>query len=491
MAESSAQPTSENSLAAGAISLPELIFTALATLAPLTLVAGVMPLHFLVGGDAVPGGYLVAAIVMALFAVGLNTVVKYLRSSGAFYTIISRGLGKVTGTTSAMLAILAYNALQVSTYGVIGTYAAQSFAHWFNIDLPWWVYAFVSLIIVGALGLRGITASAKVLGAILILEVLALIVLAVVVFSSSSTGSASFESYNPATVLRPSTLAVFALIFGAFMGFESTVIYSEEVRGGSRAVRKATYFVVAFIGIFYSLMALVIVTAYGAAAISDSAEKNLDGLVIELFSRFTNPVVFEIVNVLLILSAFAALLALHNAANRYVYALGREGIVPRIFGRTHSKTKSPWVAALLQNAFAIIVVVLCIVGKADPYTVLLLVGSALGFLAIIILWALCSLAALTYLRRHHPSEGWWRTFVAPGLAFVALAATAVLVIVNFDLFTDGVFTVNAIVVVLSVVAAAGGIARGVYLKFRRPDIYSTMAITLEVDVVENAQAEQQ
>ncbi|SJN11286.1 amino acid permease-associated region [Leucobacter sp. 7(1)] len=473
----------ENQLAAGAISLPELVFTALATLAPLTLVAAVMPLHFLVGGAAVPGAYLIAAGVMALFAVGLNTVLKYLRSSGAFYTIIARGLGKTTGTVSAMLAVLAYNALQISTYGVIGTYAASSFASWFGISLPWWSYALVTLVIVGILGYRGITASAKILGVVLILEILALIVLAIVVLAAPEIGAVPGEIYSPGLVLHPSTLAMFALVFGAFMGFESTSIYSEEVRGGARTVRRATYIVVAFIGVFYSLMALIVVTAYGADGITGAAGNDLEGLVTNLFARLTHPWVFEIVNILLILSAFAALLALHNASNRYVYTLGRERILPHVFGRTHSRTYSPWAAGLLQSALGLIVIIVCAVGRIDPYTVLLLVGSALGFLAIIVLWSLCSLASLVYLRRVHPEEGVWRTLIAPGLAWVALTFIAVLVITNFDLFTGGDTTVNVIVWGLAVVAILGGLWRGLYLRRRRPEIYRDMAATTEISVV--------
>ena len=473
----------ENRLATGVISLPELVFTALATLAPLTLVAAVMPLHFLVGGAAVPGGYLIAAGVMALFAVGLNTVVKYLRSSGAFYTIISRGLGKVTGTIAAMLAVLAYNALQISTYGVIGTYAASSLAQWFGISLPWWAYALVSLMIIGALGYRGITASAKILGVVLVFEVLALIVLAVVVLMAPASGSVPAEIYSPTLVLRPETLAMFALVFGAFMGFESTSIYSEEVRGGTRTVRRATYIVVAFIGIFYSLMALVIVTAYGVHGISGAAENDLEGLVVKLYASLTHPVVYEIVNLLLILSAFAALLALHNAANRYVYTLGRERILPRVFGRTHPRTYSPWVAGMLQSALGLIVVVVCAVWDVDPYSVLLLVGSALGFLAIIVLWSMCSLASVVYLRRVHPEEGLWKTLIAPGLAWLALTYIAILVIVNFDLFTGGDPSVNLIVWVLAGCAVIGGLWRGIYLRSNRPDIYQSMAVTTEISVV--------
>ena len=468
-----------NGLASGAINLPELVFTALATLAPLTLVAAVMPLHFLVGGSAVPGGYLVAAAIMALFAVGLNAVTRYLRSPGAFYAIITRGLGRPLGGLSAMLAVLAYNALQISTYGAIGVYAADTVARWWGVQLPWWVYGVVALLIVGYLGARGITASAKVLGVVLVLEILALIALAVAVLASPDVAAVPVEVYEPATVLRPESLAMFALIFGAFMGFESTAIYSEEVRGGARTVRRATYIVVAFIGVFYSLMALVVVAAYGADAVGEAAGTDTAGLVVTLFERFTTPLVFEIVNVLLILSAFAALLALHNASNRYVYTLGREGILPARLGRTDPRTRAPRNAGLLQSAAAVVVLLVCIVANIDPYNVLLLVGSAVGFLAIIILWALCSLASLVYLRRHHPGERLWSSTIAPGLAFAGLTAMTVIVIVNFDLYSLGDPVINAIVAVLMVAAVAGGVWRTLVLRRTAPEVYAALGSAAE------------
>lgn len=466
-------------LAKGAINLPELVFTALATLAPLTLVAAVMPLHFLVGGESVPGGYLVAAAIMALFAVGLNAVIKYLRSPGAFYAIITRGLGRPIGGVSAMLAVLAYNALQISTYGAIGVYAADSFARWFGIQLPWWAYGLVTLLVVGLLGARGITASAKVLGTVLVLEILALVLLAIAVLAAPNVDGLPFEVYSPVTVLRPESLAMFALIFGAFMGFESTAIYSEEVKGGARTVRRATYIVVGFIGVFYSLMALVIAAAYGAQTVGSAAGSDTAGLVISLYERFTSPLVFEIVNVLLILSAFAALLALHNASNRYVFALGREGIFPASWGRTDPRSKAPRRAGLLQSAAAFLVLVVCIVANIDPYNVLLLVGSAVGFLAIIILWALCSLASLVYLRRNHPQEGIWSSLVAPGLAFIGLTVMTVIVIINFDLYSLGDPVINVIVAVLMAAAVLGGLWRMLSLRRNKSEIYSALGRSSE------------
>jgi amino acid transporter len=467
----------DNSLAKNALSLSELVFTSLACLAPLTLVIAVMPLHFLIGGSAVPGGFIVAGVVMILFGIGLTTMMKYVRNAGAFYAIITKGLGKEVGSAAAMVAVLAYNALQVSTYGAIGLYAGQTLGEIFGISAPWWLYAGVALLAVGFLGYRGIAASAKVLMVVLLCEMAALVILAFAIFVNTGHLELSAEPYAPTHVLTFQNGAMFGLVFGAFMGFESTAIYSEEVKGGTKTVRRATYIVVAFIAVFYSIMAFAIVTAYGTSGITDAATNHTDSLVTHLFSQYTGPVVAQIANVLLLFSAFAALLALHNASNRYVYALGREGLLPRRFGQTDPKTKSPRLAGTMQTIFAAVVILLCVIFNVDPYLGLLLWGSALGFLGIITLWALCSLAVVVYLRRNVPDAGLWRGTIAPLIAFVALTVVAVLVVVNFDLFSGGNPIVNLVVYILAAATAVAGVARALYLRSRRPETYAGLAST--------------
>src|SRR5699024_818136 len=168
-------------------------------------------------------------------------------------------------------------------------------------------------------------------------------------------------------------------------------------------------------------------------------------------------------------------LALHNVSNRYVYTLGREGIIPRAFSRTHHKTASPWLAGIFQSGLACLVLIFCVLTNADPYDGLLLLGSAIGFLCIILLWALCSLAVWRYLRRNHLSEGLWKTTIAPVGSFLGLTGATALVIVNFDLYSGGDPLVNFVVFTLTVAAAIGGLLRAWYLKKHHPRIYSNLA----------------
>src|SRR3546814_19043411 len=57
----------------------------------------------------------------------------------------------------------------------------------------------------------------------------------------------------------------------------------------------------------------------------------------------------QIIRVLFMVSIYAGLLAFHNAAARYFYAIGRDGLLPRQLGTTHRVHQSPHMGSALQS----------------------------------------------------------------------------------------------------------------------------------------------
>jgi len=442
----------------------ELVFTVLAAMAPLTLIVAVGPLHFLKGGPAVPGAFLFAGVVMLLFAVGLMAGCAGARNAGAFYALIAAGLGRPLGCGAALLALLAYNALQISTYAALGVYASDALQRFGGWPVPWWLAALVGVAAVTALGYRGITASARVLGIILLGEVLLLVVLALRVYALGGPEGFPAESFAPRGLLQPGGGALFVLVFGAFMGFESTIIFSEEARGGFSAVRRATFMAVGFIAVFYAVITTAIVLAYGAGAVQGAAADDPANLVLAVFERYVPSSLVDATRLLLLGSAFAALLALHNVANRYLFTLGREGVLPARLSRTHPAYKSPWVAGLVQSSLAVAVIAATELSGTDPYLGLLLWGSALGLTGIIFLWALCALAIVAASPEGTRAGGWWSARIAPSLALCAIAAVLVSALGSLPFLTGAGPGVNAGLLGAGVLALAGGIGRALHLK---------------------------
>lgn len=481
MAGSESGGAKTNLLAENAIGMWSLVFFVLAALAPLTLIVTVAPLHFLKGGAAVPSGYLIAGAVLALFAVGFTTMSRHVRNAGAFYAYIARGLGKPMGTGSAMVALLAYNALQISTYGALGVYVSGTLNDFFGVSVHWVIPAIIGVGIVGFLGYRGIETSSKILSVLLILETSVLVVLIVPVLLKGGLSGYSFDSFSPSNVFVLSNGAMLALTFGAFMGFEATAIFSEEAKDPRKTVPRATYVAVAFIAIFYCLVTYAIVLAYGPANILAVATNDPVNMVFTMSDEWVSPLFTDVMRVLIITSVFAALLALHNAANRYFYALGREKVLPSALGKTHPKTKSPWVAGMVQTVLAAVVVLGFFIFRGDPYLQLLLWGSAVAFVGIIALETFCAAAVIRYLRTNVPEVGLWQSTIAPGLGLLGLCIIFVLVLNSLS-FLSGIVGFGGNLVLYGSVPLVfiAGFVRALWMRDREPGAYETLA-TVNVD----------
>lgn len=98
-----------------------IVFMVVAAAAPLTVVAGSVPLGMALGnGAGYPAMYTAAAVILALFAVGFVAMARHVPNAGAFYSYVEQGLGRGAGLGAAFLALVTYTAVQGAVYGYLG-----------------------------------------------------------------------------------------------------------------------------------------------------------------------------------------------------------------------------------------------------------------------------------------------------------------------------------------------------------------------------------
>ncbi|MGW3147035.1 amidohydrolase family protein [Streptomyces sp. NPDC001177] len=106
MAISSGMTSATATLRSGSLGTADIAFVVSAA-APLTVMAGVAPLAILLGGSGAPVGCLLVGITLAVFAVGFTAMSRHVRSGGAFYAFITRGLLRPIGIGAALRGVLA------------------------------------------------------------------------------------------------------------------------------------------------------------------------------------------------------------------------------------------------------------------------------------------------------------------------------------------------------------------------------------------------
>jgi amino acid transporter len=458
----------------------ELAFFVVAAAGPLLVVAGFAPLAFIIGGVGAPGAQLVAALVLLLFAVGFTRMALRIRNPGAFYSYIGRSLGRPMGGGAAVLALTAYSVIAIGQLGAVGAFAAGTVSRLTGLDVPWPVFSVGAILLVAVLGHRRISLSAKVLGIALLAEVAILLVLAVPVLVQGGPEGLDFGSFSPSAIFAGGgTGAMFAVVFGAFIGFESTAIYAEETREPARTVPRATYLALGFLGIFYTFMAWIAVVAFGKSGIVAAASENPTELFFLATEQYVGHGATVIMEVLLISSAFASTLAFHNTTSRYLFTLGREGLLPRRVASVHPRHGSPYVASAVQATAALVVVLLFALAGADAYLGLFLLMVGPGILAVIVLQALCAVAIVVFFRRQPTGEeeSVWATLIAPLLSLVGLVVATWLVVINFELLSGRTDWVNVLLVACLPLAFAVGVVVTVALRRRDPARYEALTQT--------------
>jgi amino acid transporter len=419
-----------------AVGVPGIVFFVIAAAAPLTVVVGVPGIAFGLGENiGAAGAYLLAGLVLLLFSVGYATMSRFISGPGGFAVYVARAFGPKSGAGAAFLAILSYNGFLLGVYGFFGFLAEPLFASKLGIHLDWWVWSLIALAAAGILGYRDVDLSAKVLGVLLIAEVIIVLITDFGIIFSGGDSGFNLEAFAPSNVFSGSAGVVLLFAFASFVGFEATTLYGEEAKDRKRTIPIATYVAVLAITAFYVFTFWAMGLGYGNGNVVAEATNNPGNFVFDLAGRYVGSGASDIMNWLVLSSVFAAILAFHNALSRYMFAMGRNGLLPRALGRAHGDHQSPHVASVAQSAIAAVVLAIFALAKGDPYLGLYAVFVGFGTVGILLLYTAGSLSVIGYLRMKERDNRIWHGVIAPALAAAGLLAATYLGIDNFETLT--------------------------------------------------------
>lgn len=456
------------------LSTRRVVFLVIAAAAPMAAMVGNIPLAVIFGnGAGVPAAFVIATVILLCFAIGYAAMSRRVVNTGAFYTYVARALGKPSGVAAAYVAVLAYGALTFGLAGAFGYYVSLVVES-LGVAIPWWQVALPGIAIIAVLGYRSVDLSAKVLGTLMVLEFAILIAYDLAIIAQRGIEAFPATSFSPGVVASGSLGIALMFAMFSFVGFESAALYGEETRDPERSIPRATYIAVGSIGIFYVLTSWVTIGAAGAGTVQAQAAAAQGEFVFTLISQYGGAAMYDISAVLLCTSVLAGYLALHNAASRYLFALGRERVLPARLGRYHPQHFSPHVASIVVSVASVLVIGGFALAGADPFTTLVPALIGVGTLGIIALQAAASLAVVAYFRQRDDRR-LLTCVIAPIIGFVGLTAVFAMALLNYPTLTGSTsIAVNSVPYAL-VAAAAAGVIVALVIRRRRPQAYAAIA----------------
>src|SRR5215471_2955802 len=239
--------------------------------------------------------------------------------------------------------------------------------------------------VITGLGLLRVDITGRVLGVLLTAEVAVILAETVSGLAHPAGGHLSLATLSP-TVLGSAgfgtfgALAVVAVL--GFVGFEQAPVLAEEARNARRTVPVATFLALGLIAVVYAGASWAMATHNGTSHVVAAAGRQGPGL---LFGLGGSGSLAQAAQWLFLTSLFAAALAFHNVVWRYMYALGRENVLPAALGRTGGNN-IPKAASLTQSATALVIIVVYAAAGWQPMTQLFFwLGTTGGFGVIILL----------------------------------------------------------------------------------------------------------
>ncbi|EGH72005.1 amino acid permease [Pseudomonas syringae] len=345
---------------------------------------------------------------------------------GSFAELVHYHLGPCAGFILAWSYWLSWVVVAVGDVVVV----AGFLQYWFP-DLPTWIPAFGTMLLLLALNMLAVKAFGEVefwFGLIKIIAIIALVVTGLVMVATSYTSpggtTASFSHLVESGTMMPNGilgfLAGFQIAIFSFVGTELIGTAAAEARNPEKTLPKAINTIPLRILLFYITALACIISVISWAQVPSTRSP-----FVELFLLGGLPAAAGMINFVVMTSAASSANSGIYSGSRMLYGLSHNRQAPLIFGRL-SGSDTPTRALIFSGVCMTIALTLLFV-IPDVMAIFTLV-STISAVMVIVTWSLILLSYLAY-RRTSRNAHMQSLFKLPGGRFTAAISLIFLIFV--------------------------------------------------------------
>ena len=355
-------------------------------------------------GSAAPIAYLVCAAAMGLIVLCFAEAGSRLSLTGGLYAYVEVAFGPLIGFLSG---VMLWVGISFATAAVSSFFADALGALVPQLAAPSARTATLVIILaaLAALNVAGVRGANRFNVAMTVAKLLPLVLLIVAGLASMKTNNLVWRTV-PATgdIARATTVLIFA-----FLGIESALAPSGEVRDSARTVPRAIFIAMIVVTLLYLTIQVVVQGILGAALV-DQKTPLADAAAVALGSPGR-----LIILIGSILSMFGYISGMTLAAPRMLYAFARDGFLPNPIASVHPRFRTPYVAIALQTA---LVIALALTGTFEKLAII-----ANG--SVLLVYAACCVAVVELRRQKVQESG--TPFRVPFAAAIPILAVVIIV----------------------------------------------------------------
>lgn len=298
------------------------------------------------GGTA--GSYLIAMLAMLLTATSYGRLSHEVPMAGSAYTYVRTMVSNHLGFLVGWGSLLDYVFIPMVIWLIGASYLNAQFP---SIPDPVWIAAFI--LITSALNILGIKVADHANLILLVIEVVVIALFAIfsiyaVVHHGQQLLSLTPFTGKPFDVLALSAGAATAAY--SFLGFDAVTTLTEETVDARRTIPRAIM-LTALVG-----GGIFVLATYSTELVHPLVQVlDVDSAAFEIAKAIGGAFLSTVFLVGLIVGQFASGIAAQASASRLMYAMGRDGVLPkRFFGALSARTNTPVNAILVVAAVGIV-----------------------------------------------------------------------------------------------------------------------------------------
>jgi putrescine importer len=331
------------------LGVPSLVLFGLVYMVPLTVFTTYGIVTELTGGR-VAVSYVITLVAMLFTARSYARMSVAYPYAGSAYVYTQRSFGGAVGFLAGWSLMLDYLFLPMINYLVIGIYLEAAFP-----AVPAWVFILASIAIVTVLNVVGIVSVAR--ANVVIIAVQAVFIGAFIVFGVASLSGQQVDPLAPfigdGSVEGPGVLfAGAAVLCLSFLGFDSVSTLAEEAKEPTRSVPRAIMITTIAAGVIFIGLSYLAQLVFPSNAFTD-----VDSAALDVMRAAGGEFLAVFFTAAYVAGAAGSALTSQASVSRIIYAMGRDGVLPkRAFGWLSERFKTPVVAILCVSAVSLLAI---------------------------------------------------------------------------------------------------------------------------------------
>lgn len=287
------------------------------------------------------------------------TALSYVRMSnkfpiaGSVYSYVQRGINPHVGFISGWLILLDYCITPALLYVMVANWGTMLVP-----NSPWYLWVIVFVAFNTFVNIRGISMTRGIDFIIFAVEILAVIAF-IALGCNFIMGGGGAGEFNADPLWQPGKVDAHFLAAGIsiaalnFLGFDGISTLAEETNEPQKNIGRGILIALGLIIVCFvaqTYIASLVQPDWQSWSPEHAENAWFYGCEMIGGELFRN--IMLIINIVAI--GIANIMNAQLAASRLLYSMGRDAVIPRIFGKVHPKYQTPWVGAIFIGAVALV-----------------------------------------------------------------------------------------------------------------------------------------